>query len=218
MGDGSWYLNNYKRAIWGRWFPGAPLQNEGGIDVPLPAGTPIYALASGKLQGYGNFVHKNGNPGHGVLTERTNVPGLGPANVYYQHMDLTGNFAPCTMGNCGGQIVTRGQLIGHSRGDVGEVEVGINPTWKSVWGDTKGTVGGWITDPRKLLANLASNTAGTTGTTDTTGSSLIGTLNSQDFGMFTGHAFLLLLALLIFVIGFVMLASRPLSEGAKFLV
>ena len=137
---------------------GAPAALEGGIDVPLPAGTPIYALGTGTIQGYGNFWHPNGNPGYGVLTERTNVPGLGSADVYYQHMDLAGNFTPCTNGNCNGQIVTRGQLIGYSRADPGEVEVGINPGWSGVWGNASDRPVKWITDPSPYLQAMATQT------------------------------------------------------------
>lgn len=141
--------------------PGAPQANEGGVDIPLPGGTPIYALATGPLEGLGNFWHSqnlytpgSGNPGYGVLTERVNVPGLGPSDVYYQHIDLAPGLQTCYAGNCGGQVVRQGQLIGYSRANVGEVEMGINANWGGVWGPSPHP-GSWVTDPRGPLKALA---------------------------------------------------------------
>src|SRR6185312_2831502 len=103
---------------WGRWLAGAPAANEGGVDLTEPHGTPIYALGTGPLEGWGTFTHADGSPGYGVLTEQTNVPGLGKANVYYQHINLLPVFQACQNGNCHGQMVNRGQLIGYTRPDM----------------------------------------------------------------------------------------------------
>jgi len=189
---------------------GAPAAAEGGIDVPLPAGTPIYALGTGTLQGYGNFTHPNGSPGYGVLTERTNVPGLGPTDLYYQHMDLANNFIPCINGSCNNQIVTQGEIIGYSRADPGEVEVGFNPGWSGVWGDASSRPGPWITDPRPYLSALA--TGGSGPDTGTGGS----VLTPAFWTGLTSHIFLFLIALAIIMVGFLMLISKPLKEGAAF--
>ena len=160
------------QGLWGRWRAGAPANNEGGVDLPEPGGTPIYALGTGPLMGWGTFTHPNGNPGYGVLTQQVNVPGLGKANVYYQHIDLLPVFKACKNGQCGGQMVNRGQLIGYTRANVGELEVGINPGWGGIWaGNT--APGPWITDPRPYLKALAVQGDGT-GVPGTTGSNAPG--------------------------------------------
>ncbi len=145
---------------------GAAAAQEGGIDVPLKAGTPVYALGNGTLQGYGNFWHPNGNPGYGVLTQRVTIPGLGDADVYYQHMDLAGPFTQCQNGNCSNQYVQAGQLIGYSRADPGEVEVGINPPWFGVWGGKHPSQP--VNDPRPYLSALAGGAPSNPTTTSTT--------------------------------------------------
>lgn len=157
MGQFDWLLSTIDNPNnWGRWKPGAAAANEGGVDLTLPHGTPIYALADGKLEGFGSFTHADGSPGYGVLTEQVqNVPGLnGPANVYYQHINLAPGFQACTNGNCGGQTVKRGQLIGYTRPDMYGLEVGINPGWRGVWAGSTAT-GPWVTDPRPYLKALA---------------------------------------------------------------
>lgn len=213
-----WYLNNYQRASWGRWMPGAPSANEGGVDIPVPAGTPIYALGNGTLQGRGNFWHSanlytpgSGNPGYGVVTERTYVPGLGMADVYYQHLDLAPGLQDCYAGNCNGQIVTKGQLIGYIRPGVNMMETGINANWGGVWGANH--PGPWITDPRPYLTALASGQGGTIDSsgTSTSNSSLLG-IDPATLGMVTEHVMLFILASVFIIIGFVMMSKK---QGAS---
>lgn len=155
MGQFDWLLSTIDNPNnWGRWIPGAAAANEGGVDLTLPHGTPIYALASGTLVGAGTFTHADGSPGYGVVTEQTDVPGLGKANVYYQHIDIAPGIKQCTNGACGSQTIQRGQIIGYTRPDMYGLEVGINPTWRGVWaGNT--APGPWITDPRPYLKALA---------------------------------------------------------------
>ena len=167
MGTFDWLLNTIDDpGNWGRWIPQAKAANEGGVDLTLPHGTPIYALGDGKIVGVGTFTHQDGSPGYGVLTEQTNVPGLGTANVYYQHIDVLPQFKSCTNGNCNGQTVKRGQMIGYTRSDMYGLEVGINPGWGGIWaGNT--APGPWITDPRPYLKALAQQGGSTTTTTYT---------------------------------------------------
>ena len=156
MGQFDWLLSTIDNPNnWGRWKPGAPALNEGGVDLTLPHGTPIYALADGKLVGAGTFTHADGSPGYGVVTEQVNnVPGLGKANVYYQHIDIAPGISSCSNGACGSQTVKRGQIIGYTRPDMYGLEVGINPGWGGVWaGNT--APGPWVTDPRPYLKALA---------------------------------------------------------------
>ena len=166
MGTMDWLLNQIGKANWGRWMPGAPAALEGGVDVPEPAGTPIYALGTGTLTGAGYFYHggpyfsqqetgAGANPGYGVVTE--NVPGVG--QVYYQHIDLAPGIPFCQSGNCNGYQVQAGQLLGYSRANPGEVEVGINPTWGGIWG-TNNNPALWQSDPRSSLVALAQQNAG----------------------------------------------------------
>lgn len=159
----NWLLNNIGKAR--RWRcntgPGAgdPLGHdwEGGVDIPLPAGTPIYALATGPLMGAGTFTMGAGGFGHGVVTQ--NVNGVG--QVYYQHIDLAPGIPHCKSGSCGGYVVQEGQLLGHSTSAIGEVEIGINATWGGIWGTNKNNAL-WVCDPRAALKALANGTSGGT--------------------------------------------------------
>ncbi len=128
-------------------------QNEGGVDLTSPGGTPIYALATGPIIGAGTFTHSNGNPGYGVITTRVNVPGYGLQDLYYQHIDIAPWIKSCTGNACAGQQVNAGQLIGWVRSDVGEVETGFNAGWGGIWGTNH--PGQWVTYPEPLLAILA---------------------------------------------------------------
>lgn len=169
MGQFDWLLSTIDNPNnWGRWKPGAAAANEGGVDLTLPHGTPIYALASGTLVGAGTFTHADGSPGYGVVTEQvSNVPGLGKANVYYQHIDIAQGIKACQNGACGNQTIQKGQLIGYTRPDMYGLEVGINPTWRGVWaGNT--APGPWVTDPRPYLKALAQQTTTPTTTPTTT--------------------------------------------------
>jgi hypothetical protein len=157
--------------MYGRWNHAA--DNEGGVDLASPGGTPVYALADGEIIGAGNFWHNppnvlqnlGGNPGYGVLTTRVNVPGYGTQDLYYQHIDLAPNIAQCPNG-CG-QHVAKGQLIGYVHPGVNEVEMGFNANWGPPW-QPNGAAhpGPWATDPRPMLAALM-NGSGATSTTST---------------------------------------------------
>src|SRR5262252_2963969 len=113
----AWFLDNVGSAT--RWRANSGDPFEGGVDIPVPGGTPIYALATGPLMGSGYFYHGGpyfttqetglgSAPGYGVVTE--NVPGVG--QVYYQHIDIAPGIPFCENGNCGNYVVQRGQLIG----------------------------------------------------------------------------------------------------------
>ncbi len=129
--------------------PGACLHDcEGGVDIPTKVGTPIYALATGPLVGRGMPTHPDGSPIYGVVTEQ--VPGYG--DVYYQHLDLAPGLANCSNGNCAGQVVQAGQLLGWTHW--GEVEVGENAGWGGPWGPNP-KPGPWVGDPRQDFINLA---------------------------------------------------------------
>lgn len=138
--------------MYGRWLPGGPGRAEGGVDMGSPPGTPIYALATGPLQGAGNFWHSAGNPGYGVVTERVNVPGYGLQDLYYQHINIDPAIKFCKGGNCGGQIIHKGQRIGNIIAGVGMLEMGFNAGWHGIWGENH--PGPWVTDPRKMIVAL----------------------------------------------------------------
>ena len=130
--------------------------DEGGIDIALRAGTTITALGDGTLVGAGPCTfHGGGSCGGDVVTVRTKVPGLGEADVYYQHIAKNVLIKNCQLGQCHGQRITRGQIIGHSLTPPGVIEVGINPPWYGVWGP-KPHPGPWV-DPEGYLKSLASN-------------------------------------------------------------
>jgi len=151
---------------------------EGGIDIASPGGTPVYALETGPLEGAGYFCHggsmfsktaacASGSPGYGVVTQRVNVPGYGLQDLYYQHIDIDPGLTLCSMGNCYGQIVQKGQRIGTIRQNVGMLELGFNAggasqgpggnqvTWGTVWGPAH--PGPWVSDPRPMLKALINN-------------------------------------------------------------
>lgn len=155
MGAADWFLQNVGRASWWRALAcqqcGGNCCLEGGVDVPLTAGTPIYALGGGALTGAGTFTHSDGSPGYGVVT--VNVPGVG--QVYYQHIDIAPGIPDCKSGNCNGYQVQAGQLIGYSKNPPGEAEIGINATWGGIWG-TNTDPSQWVADPRGALTALAS--------------------------------------------------------------
>src|SRR5229473_2026917 len=97
-------------------------RNEGGVDLGAPHGTPITALAGGRIIAIGyHLFHGNGNPIYGVVTMRVKVPGHGWQDIYYQHLDLIPGLHV-------GQTITKGQLIGHV-GAYSMTEVGFNAGW-----------------------------------------------------------------------------------------
>jgi len=148
------WISNQSISMYGRWNTPSSA-NEGGVDLPSPGGTPVYALATGVIQGVGNFWHGGGSclyqggagctPGYGVVTTRVNVPGYGLQDLYYQHINLANGLAV-------GQTVQKGQLLGTINSAVGEVEMGFNANWGGVWGSNHPA--GWVTDPRPMLAAL----------------------------------------------------------------
>ena len=121
----------------GRVCPG-----EGGVDLSVPVGTPVYALASGTVIGAGYWKDN----AHGVVTTRINVPGAGTQDLYYQHIQVAPGIQP-------GQMVTRGQQIG-TVGPFNEIELGFNSLWGGVWGTNH--PGPWVADPRPWLRAILS--------------------------------------------------------------
>lgn len=79
---------------------------ENGIDLGMPAGTPVTALYAGTVLTSGYYG------GGGVVTTESSVPGLGVASVYYQHLDLN---APAMVP---GRKVKVGDVIGWSGGQL----------------------------------------------------------------------------------------------------
>ena len=165
------WLNNPNTPMYGRWNHPPPAGNpnaagEGGVDITSPGGTPVYALAAGPIEGAGYFWHSSsvytpnsGSPGYGVVTERTNVPGFGYEDIYYQHIKLAPGIQTCYADQCNGQTLQKGQLIGWVEPGVNEVEVGANANWGGVWGVNHPQA--WVTDPRPLIAALATGSGGT---------------------------------------------------------
>ncbi|MFL5624034.1 MAG: LysM peptidoglycan-binding domain-containing protein [Ktedonobacteraceae bacterium] len=121
---------------------------EFGEDLGTPQGTPITSLVSGQLVGAGFYG------GGGVVTVKTTLNGA-PADFYVQHLDSIVNVSLCQYGNCGGQYVTRGELLGYSGGECNwrygpgfgkfnacanhfsngpHIEIGINPPYYGIWG------------------------------------------------------------------------------------
>ena len=145
--------------MYGRW-DNPPSAMEGGVDLGSAAGTPVYALADGVIIGAGNFWHNppnvtqslGGNPGYGVVTTRVNVPGYGLQDLYYQHIDIASSIKPCISGNCGQQVVHKGDIIGYIHPGVNMLEMGFNADWGQPWGLNH--PGAWATDPRPMLKAL----------------------------------------------------------------
>lgn len=153
---GSW-ISNPSTSMYGRWDSTDPF--EGGVDLPSPAGTPVYALADGPLVGAGYFWHSSnlytpnsGPPGNAVVSQRIQVPGYGSQDIYYQHIQLAPGINSCYANICSNQNIQKGQLLGYIMQDPGEVEIGFNPNWGGVWGVNH--PGPWVTDPRPLIYAL----------------------------------------------------------------
>lgn len=157
--------------------------HEMGEDLGTPQGTPITSLVSGQLVGAGFYA------GGGVVTVRTTLNGA-PADLYVQHLDSIVNVSPCRYGNCGGQYVTRGELLGYSGGDCNShydpgygnfnpctahfstgahIEVGINPPWYGIWGPDPHP-GPNYNPYATILALIKGQTAGAGGSKFTTSS------------------------------------------------
>lgn len=223
--------------MYGRWNHAA--QMEGGVDLTSPGGTPIYALATGPLIGAGNFWHSSdlytpgsGNPGYGVVTQRVNVPGYGPQDLYYQHIQIAPGISTCYANACNNQIVQKGQLIGWTTPGVNEVEMGFNANWGGVWGINH--PGPWATDPRPMLATLAQGAGnyqgpvGTDGTTSSGGAAQpcgpldITCMLSGLWASLQGplvswgeHVAIFVLAAVLIVLGFFLLAEKQAMGAVK---
>ncbi len=203
---------------------------EGGIDIGLPAGTPVTALCSGEIVGAGNFYHPDGTPGYGVVTIRCNVPGMGKGDLYYQHIAISPGINQCVIGGpygqsvpraqCKGQTVQRGQLLGWSKNPPGDLEIGLNPPWYGVWGPSPHP-GPWV-DPEIYLKNLANMTGsiinnlltGLSGQGDNT-SSAPPVPGTQFFNDILNKALLFLVALTLIGAGFYLLAEKQINSAIK---
>jgi hypothetical protein len=177
------WIKNPGVYMYGRW-DNPPSAMEGGVDIGSPGGTPVYALATGVLEGAGNFWHSanlytpgSGNPGYGVLTERVNIPGYGMNDLYYQHIQLSPNIQTCYAGNCNGQVVYKGEQIGTIIPGVNMLEMGLNADWGGVWGTNHPNA--WATDPRPEIAALINNY-------DSSGSSVVPTQTTGTTGATSG--------------------------------
>lgn len=141
--------------LWPWLFPLDPSQyfgqnGEAGIDLGLDLHTPITSLTLGTVISTGWYG------GGGVVCVASQIPGIGPASVYYQHLDVI-----AVQNN---QVVHLGDLIGLSGGQLTggyhpvtccstgpHIEVGINPPpvsplWKTL---------GHNVDPLPWLKQLA---------------------------------------------------------------
>ena len=144
------YLSNpnaYNYGMWnapdpgdihGPFGPGVP--GEGGVDLGAAKGTPVYALGDGDVVGSGYWR----DSGHGVVTIRTNVPGHGLNDIYYQHITIGSGIHQ-------GMHILRGQQIGVIDG-FNEIEIGANANWGQPWGLNHPA--GWVKDPRPLIKAL----------------------------------------------------------------
>ena len=144
--------------------PGVP--GEGGVDLGAPSGTPVYALATGVVEGAGYWKDQL----HGVVTTRVNVPGAGMEDLYYQHIII----AP---GIKQGMTVQKGTLLGKV-GSLNETEVGFNANWGQPWGLNH--PGPWIKDPRPWIAALMTETSSPGSSNGSTGSTTTPDSNSMN--------------------------------------
>jgi Peptidase family M23 len=217
------YLQNLATANYGMWDApdpglhpdGSVTPGEGGIDVGTPNGTPVYAIADGSVvaSGYWNDL------GHGVVTTRVNVPGVGPEDLYYQHIQIDPSIKT-------GMQVKRGQQIGVI-GPYNEIEMGFNALWGGVWGTNH--PGPWVKDPRPWLNAILSgngaapSTTGATGgsTTTSTGNPVTDTIlafwnnAAPTFKRWGEYAAIFLMAIVLIIIGFVLLGGGEVIQGAK---
>ena len=162
----AWVANPFI-PMYGRWNHPPPAGNpnapgEGGVDLTAAPGTPVYALGTGPLLSANTFAALGFSHPGAVLSQRVNVPGAGPQDIYYQHIDLLPGFQTCTGGNCSGRIIQAGQQIGFVS-SVGETELGFNPNWGSLYGASNHP-GPWPLDPRPWLAALATGAPASTST------------------------------------------------------
>ena len=220
------WMNNPSTWLYGRWNQPASAA-EGGVDFFSPAGTPVFALGNGQVvaKGYNNV------DGKGVVTVRTDVPGYGKEDLYYQHIDLNSmvNLNP-------GAPVVYGEQLGSvtDKGANSHVELGFNSGWGGPWGSNHPDK--WYTDPRPLLKALINqhpnptvvNPNGTPVAANTglnANAVASGSCNPWDFGCLFGqvhdqlvsfaeHIAIFVLALVLIAIGFFLLAETQAMQIA----
>lgn len=171
--------------VWRRSCPNAKAAKEGGMDLSSPVGTPVYSLGTGQVIGAGYFWFDpgaGGGPAGGVVTVRTTMPDGSINDIFYQHIQISGNIQLCNQQ--GGQLyngivgpkptyqnIQKNQLLGWTFNlDGPHVEVGMNATgWYGIWGDEPHP-GPWYDDPEPLVRVLM-NAGGGLGSTLKTGNS-----------------------------------------------
>lgn len=209
------YLKDLATANYGMWNSPTPglhpngsiTPGEGGVDVGTPNGTPVYAIADGIIIGSGYWK----DSGHGVVTTRVEVPGVGLEDLYYQHIQI----AP---GIQAGQEVHRGQLIG-TIGPYNEIEMGFNALWGYPW-QSGPHPGPWIADPRPWLWAILNGNP-TIPTTSSSGTSSSGTGNPifdailPNFTQWAEYTAIFLIALVLIILGFVLLGGNDTLAVAK---
>lgn len=220
------WINNPSTWLYGRWNQPASAA-EGGVDLFSPAGTPVFALGNGQVIAKG----LNNKDGKGVVTVRTNVPGYGPEDLFYQHVDVSPSISV-------GQQVVYGQTLGYvtDKGANSHVELGFNAGWCCAWGNPNAHPDKWYTDPRPLLKALINQHPNPTvlapnGTPVATNTGLnanaiaSGSCNPWDlaclFGQvhdqlvsFAEHIAIFVLALVLIAIGFFLLAEKQAMQVA----
>lgn len=203
--------------LFGRWEGHPEGGFEGGVDLAAPGGTPVYALATGPLEGAGYFCHggpffnptascSNGAPGYGVVTQRINVPGFGINDLYYQHIDLDPSLQLCASGNCNGQIVFKGQRIGTIRPGINMLEMGFNADWGTIWGVNHPAQ--WVDDPRPLLKALVLDQSPSVSPTSE-GFDISGLLNQGP--TWAKYAAIIIIGLLFIIMGIYLLGGQPIQ-------
>ena len=211
------FLANLKTANYGMWNSPTPglhpdgsvTPGEGGVDIPIANGTPVYAIADGLVVGSGYWKDN----GHGVVTTRVVVPGQGLQDLYYQHIQI----AP---GVKEGQQVTRGQLLG-TIGPFNEIEMGFNAKWGQPWGLNH--PGPWIADPRPwlnaILQNASAPPPGASSSSAGGGNPLdLGAFWSNTLGptllQWAEHIAVFIISIILIIIGFVLLGGQQTTRKA----
>lgn len=203
------FLKNLKSANYGMWNSPTPglhpdgsvTPGEGGVDISVSNGTPVYAIADGLVVGSGYWK----DSGHGVVTTRVNVPGAGLQDLYYQHIQIDSSVK-------NGQMVHRGQLIG-TIGPFNEIEMGFNAMWGGVWGTNH--PGPWVKDPRPWLNAILDNAdapppGATTGATPNPITDPIGSLwatAAPTVMQWGEYIAIFVIAIILIVIGFFLLGG-----------
>ncbi len=193
---------------------GSQQPGEGGVDLGVSVGTPVYALATGPI--LTNGYASPGDTAHGVITQRVNVPGAGIQDLYYQHIQPDLSIKP-------GTVVQKGQRIG-TIGPFNEIEMGFNPAWGGVWGGQWGSPGNanptanhpgpWVRDPRLWLAALMTGNpspVSASGTSSTSPLDPIGSfwsLASPTLIQWGEYIAIFLIAIVLVLVGFFLLSGE----------